>query len=174
MLASFFDRMIRASMLDAAVYRDVSADPSATRQALLVVVLSSLLGAVGAAIGSTWAGLGGRFAQDVALALIGWAVWAFITYLVGARLFRSGARYGDLLRGIGFASSPGVLRLFVFVPVVGGVIYWAVAFWMLIAGVYAVRQSLGVGIGQAIAASVVGWIGLLLVNAFIFAGMQTL
>ena len=39
------DRMLRAARLDATVYEEVEADPSATWQAVGVVVLSSLAGA---------------------------------------------------------------------------------------------------------------------------------
>ena len=39
---SFTQRLIGAAALDAAIYEEVEADPSATGQALAVVVLSSL------------------------------------------------------------------------------------------------------------------------------------
>jgi len=43
---TFTQRLVGATMLDASVYEDVEADPSATWQAVVVVLLSSLAAGV--------------------------------------------------------------------------------------------------------------------------------
>jgi len=48
MADAFIRRLIGAAMLDVATYEDVEADRSATSQALVIVVLSSLAAAIGA------------------------------------------------------------------------------------------------------------------------------
>ena len=48
MNSQFINRMIRASKLDVTLYEEVEADKSATIQAAIVVVLSSLAAGVGA------------------------------------------------------------------------------------------------------------------------------
>ena len=68
---TFMNRMIRAAKLDAHLYEEVEADKSTMRQAMGVVVLSSLAAGVGSI--STM-GLGGILLGTLA-ALGGW--WQF-------------------------------------------------------------------------------------------------
>jgi hypothetical protein len=49
---------------------------------------------------------------------------------------------GELLRTIGFAASPGILRILGMVPGIGGLIYIISTVWMLVAMVVAIRQAL--------------------------------
>lgn len=135
-----FDRMIKAAQLDLPFYEQVEADESATSQALLVVVLV----AVATGIGSLSGGLGGLVLGIIA-AVVGWAIWAWITYWVGTTLLRTPetqANWGQLARTTGFAQSPGVLRIFAFIPFLGGLILLVTAIWQLVAMVIAVRQAL--------------------------------
>lgn len=78
-MASFTERMIGAARLDAATYNEVEADPTATGQAMLVVVLSSLAAGIGA-------GEAGALAMVIAavIALVGWGVWAGVVLGVTA------------------------------------------------------------------------------------------
>ena len=117
-MANIQDRIIRAAKLDAQLYEEVEADREATGQAMAVVVMS----AVAAGIGSL--GTGGLLGivGGTILALAGWFIWAFITYFIGTRLLpepQTKADYGELLRTIGFASAPGLLRVFGVIPGLG-------------------------------------------------------
>ncbi|MCK5255192.1 MAG: hypothetical protein KAQ81_04155, partial [Deltaproteobacteria bacterium] len=102
--------MIRAAKLDVNLYEEVEADKSAMGQAMTVVVISS----VAAGLGSiAKVGIGGILMGTIA-ALIGWYVWAYITYLIGTKILpesQTRADHGELLRTIGFSSSPGLIRV---------------------------------------------------------------
>ena len=138
---SMVDRMIRASRLDVHIFEEVEADTSATRQALSVVALVALATGI-ASLGTT--GLGGLFV-GVVVAIAGWAIWAWILYLIGTKILPSHethADWGQLARTVGFAQSPGVFRVLGVVPVVGGIIFLVASVWMLVAMVIAVRQAL--------------------------------
>ena len=138
---SMVDRMIRASRLDVHIFEEVEADTSATRQALSVVVLVALATGI-ASLGTT--GLSGLF-TGAAIAIVGWAIWAWILYLIGTKILPSHethADWGQLARTVGFAQSPGVFRVLGVVPVVGGIIFLVASVWMLVAMVIAVRQAL--------------------------------
>jgi len=91
-------------------------------------------------------------------ALLGWLLWAGITYLIGAKVFGGTATWGELLRTIGFAQTPGVLHVLGIVPVLGGIIRFGVAIWVLIAGIIAIRQALDVSTAKAILTAVLGWL----------------
>jgi hypothetical protein len=105
-------------------------------------------------------------------ALVFWLLWSRLIYFIGTTLFRgpkapwrSIATYGELLRSIGFAATPGVLMIFAFIPFpLGGIITIVAAVWMFTATVIAVRQALDFSTGRAISSCVVaGAIYLLLV-----------
>jgi len=157
-MSNFTDRMIRAAKLDVNLYEEVEADKGAMSQAMGVVVLSGVAAGVGS-IGA--AGITGIFTGTIT-ALIGWFIWAYITYIVGTKLLpqpQTKADYGELLRTIGFASSPGLLRVFGFIPFLSAIIFFAVSIWMLVAMVIAVRQALDyTSTLRAVGVCIVGWI----------------
>ena len=142
-LASFTERMIGAAKLDVHVYEEVETDPGATSQAMGVVLLASLAGGIGA-VGLGTGGLGSFIIGAIA-ALIGWVSWAFVTYIIGTRLLpepQTRADVGELMRTLGFAQSPGLLRIFGSLPGVGPIVLGLTQIWLLVAMVVAVRQAL--------------------------------
>lgn len=160
-----FDRMIRAAKLEVDFYEEVEADTSATQQALLVVVLASVAQGIGAGLsGYRAAGAEAMIPSLIAGsfgALLGWAIWAALTYWIGTTLFRgpeTSATYGELLRTIGFSASPGVLRIVSFIPLLGPLILLISSLWMLVAMVVAVRQALDFTTARAIGTCLVGWL----------------
>jgi tetrahydromethanopterin S-methyltransferase subunit G len=165
--ASIVDRMIRAARLEPQVYEEVEHDQSATGQAMLVVVL----GAVAAGIGALYGGVIGLIV-GIITAIVGWAVYALVAYWVGTNLFKgphTEATWGQLLRTLGFASSPRVLLVLGIIPVVGILIGLAVFVWTLITTVIAIRQALDFDTGKAIITAVVSWLALLVVSFVITA-----
>lgn len=157
--SSFVIRLIGAMALDPVTYEELEADHSATGQAFLVVVLSSL----GAGIGAR--GYGEGSVQAVlfisGLSLLAWLAWALVTYQIGARLMpepQTQSDVGELLRTIGFSAAPGMLRVFGIVPGATVPAFAITAVWMLAAMVVAVRQSLDyTSTGRAIAVCALGW-----------------
>lgn len=167
-MSSLTDRMIRAAKLDVTLYEEVEADKSAMGQAMWVVVLSSVAAGIGS-IGTT--GAYGLLIGTV-VALIGWFVWAFITYFVGTKILpepQTSADYGELLRTIGFSSSPGVIRILGIIPFLGSVINIVAGIWMLVAMVIAVRQALDYkGTGRAVVVCLIGWVIQLIIMFGVF------
>lgn len=165
----FWNRMLRAARLDAALYEEVEADETARGQAMGVVVLSSLAAGVGTFESAGVMGLLG----GAAAALLSWYVWAFMTYAIGARLLPAAATqatYGQLLRTTGFSSSPGLIRVFSGVPGIGPVVFLAASLWMLIAMVVAVRQALDYeSTWRAVAVCLIGWLVQFAILAVVFS-----
>ena len=157
-MASLQNRMIRAAKLDVNLYEEVEADKGAMGQAMAVVVLSS----VAAGIGSIARGGVPGIVWGTILALIGWFVWAYLTYFIGTKLLpepQTKSTPGELLRTIGFSSSPGLIRVLGFIPGLGWLIMLAASIWMLIAMVIAVRQALDYkSTFRAIGVCLIGWI----------------
>lgn len=161
--------MIRAARLDVNLYEEVEADKQAIGQAMGVVVLASLAAGIGS-IGAT--GMNGLIVGTVG-ALIGWFIWAFITYFVGTKILpepQTSADYGELLRTIGFSSSPGLLRILGIIPVLGSFIFIVSGIWMLVAMIIAVRQALDYNSTlRAVGVCIIGWIIQMVVFWLFFA-----
>jgi hypothetical protein len=137
----FIGRMLRAAWLDADTYEEVEADTGANWQALAVVLLAALAMGVGSIENS---GVSGVLWHTV-VAVAGWYVWAFVTYLIGTRLLPTSdtvADHGELLRTIGFSSSPGILRVLMIFPPLSLWVFAICSLWMLVAMIVAVRQAL--------------------------------
>jgi hypothetical protein len=153
---TFVERMIGAAKLDVRTYEEVEADRTATPQALAVVVLAAVAGGIGAG-----AGLRGLVLGSV-LGLVGWAVWAWLIYFIGTRWLPepdTHADTGELLRTIGFATSPGLLRVVGIVPILGPLVTIVTAVWTLVAMVVAVRQALDYrSTGRAVGVCIIGWL----------------
>jgi len=157
-MSQFVDRMIRAAKLDVHVYEEVEADKSAMSQAMGVVVLSSLAGGIGLI---QEAGLTGVLLGTV-VSLIGWYIWAFLSYIIGTKLLpepQTHADHGELLRTIGFSSAPGMIRVLAIIPGLDTLVYLLASVWMLVAMVIAVRQALDYhSTYRAIGVCIIGWL----------------
>ena len=162
-------RMIGAAMLRTGTYEEVEADTSATKQAMLVVVLV----AVASGIGNFGSGGVLGLVFGIAAALAGWAFWAWITYYVGTTILRTpetDANWGQLARTLGYAQSPGIFKVFGFVPVIGPVVFSIASLWQLIAVVIAIRQALDyTSTWRAIGVAVIGFIGYAVLTGIVLA-----
>ena len=167
-MTSFSDRMIRAAKLDVHVYEEVEADKGALGHAMSVVVLSSIAAGVGS-IAS--AGLGGILMGTIT-ALVAWYLWAWLTYLIGTKLLpepQTRADVGELLRTIGFSSTPGLIRVLGIIPGLANLVFLIASVWMLVAMVIAVRQALDYSSTlRAIGVCLIGWFVQALVFMLLF------
>lgn len=156
-MASWVNRVIGAARLRSATYEEVEADKTANLQALGVVVLSAI------AAGFSMAEGGGRaIGIGIVGALVAWVLWAGLTWLIGTKILPTAethADIGELLRTIGFASAPGIIRVLGALPIVGFVFNLIAGFWMLAAFVVAVRQALDYrSTWRALAVCGIGWL----------------
>ena len=164
-------RMFRAAKLEPALYEEVERDRGALGQALVVVVLVALV-----------AGLPGLVARDFPEFLAGvvraplvWAVFSLLAYLIGAKLLpESGTRasWGELLRTIGFAQAPGLIRVLQLIDnaVFSGLVEVVALVWTTIAVIVAIRAALDyASTGRAIAVGFLGGLAALLLAGAVAA-----
>ncbi len=166
-------RFVGALALDAATYEEVEADRSAIIQAGATVLLSSVAAGIGAS-GFTEGGPG-SIALFSAVALVGWAAWALVTFELGARILPGAQTHsdvGELLRTLGFAAAPGVFQALGVVPGMTKPVFIVTRIWMLLAMIVAVRQALDYSsTGRAVVVCVLGWalaVGIALGSGFLF------
>ena len=145
-------RALGAAALDRGTYEGIEHDRSATAQAVGVVLASSLAAGIGA---SGWNRPEPLVLLVVSVvALVTWLAWVSIIFHLGGRYFaerQTHVTFGELLRTIGFAASPGMLQVFAVVPELTEPVFVASWIWMLAAMTVAVRQALDFkSIGRAL------------------------
>ena len=167
--SSFQNRIIRAAMLDSNLYEEVEADKSSQGQAMAVVILASIAAGIGL---YKTGGFSGIITGTMA-SLISWYVWAYLTYFIGTKFLpepNTQADLGELLRTIGFSSSPGLFRVFYFIPGIGVLVYLISSLWMLVAMIIAVRQALDYNSTlRAVGVCVIGYVIQIFVLVLIFS-----
>jgi hypothetical protein len=140
-MASYAERVVGALKLNTATYEEVEHDVMATSQAAGVVALAS----VASGIGEYWfLGITG-IVRGAAIALLGWSVGAIVLWFVGTKIVPgkdTEADIGQLLRTIGFAGSPGLLRVLGVFPGIGHLSSVIATGWTVVATVVAVRAAL--------------------------------
>ncbi len=166
-MSTFTERIIRAAKLDVNLYEEVEADTGAMGQAMGVVALSSLAAGIGN-IGHYGPGV---MIMGVIGSLAGWFIWAYITYVIGTKLLaepQTSATHGELLRTIGFSSSPGILRILGIIPGITVFINPIISIWMLSAMIIAVRQALDYrSTLRAVGVCLIGWIVQIVIYGFL-------
>ena len=165
-------RMLSAAMLNPAVYADVEHDRGATIQALLVVVLVSIAGGVGGLLSGDFDIVRGLI-FGVIRGVLSWAMWALAALLIGTTILKTPqteADWGQVARGTGFAQTPGLLNVLVFIPILGGIVGFLVFIWQLAGMLFAIRESLDYNsLWRAFFVVLIALIPVIIVNAIIFA-----
>jgi hypothetical protein len=154
-------RVIGVLKLDVPTFEEIEHNSSLTLTAAIIVALVALVSGVGTAFyriifsGSV---LGGFFGTLVST-ILGWLIWAALTWFVGTRFFKGEATIDEMLRVIGFAYIPLFLSI---IPCIGNIIG---AIWAMIAGFIAIRQGLDLDNTKTFLTVVVGAVGYLLLMA---------
>jgi len=157
-MGRFLDRLFRAARLDANLYDEVIADKKAMLQSMMTVFLYSMASAYG---NFGRAGVSG-INFGMITTLFGWYVWAFSCYFIGVRLLPEGQIDVDrkaVLRALGFASSPGLLRLLGLIPDLSGITVVIATVWMIMAAVVALKQALNFkSLSRAAVVCIIAWV----------------
>ncbi|OGO06479.1 MAG: hypothetical protein A2Y73_02770 [Chloroflexi bacterium RBG_13_56_8] len=167
MLQRIIQRMTRIISLNTEVYHEIEHDPKATIEAALIVLVTSFMASLGAAIGS------GRFIHAFLLRfvvgiLLNWLLWSYATLLIGTRFFGGQAKFDGMLRTLGYANAPqvlGILSVFSCLGSLISLVTWALS---LIAGFLAIRETLDLSTEKAILTVAIGWVVVLVVNILLW------
>ncbi len=165
--------MIRVIKLDATFYNEVEADASYQRDALGVVIIVSVLGAIGSfltgLISGSIAGAIGGLLLALVVGIVGYYVWSFAAHWVGTKFFKGQGDLGEVQRALGFAYAPQALNILGFIPCLGGFIGLIAAILSLITGFFAIRESLDQDNTNAVLTMIVATIALFILTAIVSA-----
>ncbi len=158
-------RMKRAMKLDTKLYEEVEHDPFANRQGLLIIAIVSIAQAVGRGLER---GIVGETVGNILVTgffgfletIIGLAIWSYILYFIGTRLFRGVATMQEVWRCTSFARSPGI---FFIIPFFG----FLVNIWILVAYLIGARTALDISTGRTLIAALISAIPFLLMQGLL-------
>ena len=140
------DRMIGAARLNVETFEEVEHNRGATIQALVVVIVVAAFSAIGSFLIGNEVTLLDAVIFGAVRGVAGWAVWALITWMIGATILKTPdteADWGQLARVTGFAQTPGLLTILIFIPWgIGWVIGLAALLWQFAAMLVGIRQAL--------------------------------
>ena len=164
-------RMIGAALLRSETFEEVEADSSAMVQALIVVIIVAIAGAIGNFL-SGEGDIVSALIFGIVFSIVSWAVWALVAVFVGTKILNTEdteADWGQVARCTGFAQTPGILSVLVFIPWVGGLFLLASLAWKIAAMVVAIRQSLDyTSTLRAFFVILISFIPVLIINAVAF------
>ena len=137
---NYFQRLQKAIMLDVSFYEEVENDKKFTDQAMMTVVLVSIVQ------GLMIAGFAPiSLVQGILGSLLRFIIWAFFIAFVGTRILpepETKSNTGELIRTLGFAYAPGLLVIFKVLPFINSFVDPIVVILQLAAMTIAVRQAL--------------------------------
>ncbi|MBI2185465.1 MAG: YIP1 family protein [Thaumarchaeota archaeon] len=163
-ISNLLKRMKRAMMLQDSLYHEVEHDPVASRQGFYIIALVSGCQAIGRSLESVITGK--PFGNIIVTGTLGFietvvglALWSYVFYFIGSKVFKATATPQEIWRCTGFARSPGVFFL---IPFVG----LFVNIWILIAYLKAGKQALDLSTGKTILAALVSALPFLFIQGF--------
>lgn len=156
-MKTFFIRLYRAGKLDEEFYEELVVDSDYLIQSASIIILYSLASGIG---NYTTRGMTG-FILGTIIALISWLLYAYISFFIANQLLEikeTRVDIGELLRITGFASAPGLLRIFGLVPILFNIVFLISTIWMLLTMITAIKQAYELDLLRAAGASLAGWI----------------
>lgn len=165
--------VIRAARLDKSFYNMVEHDTSYNQDALVVVIVSSLVGALGSFLSLL-------FNREIVAALLSFIfgaliavgsyyLWAYVAQFVGTRFFHGTGDFGEVQRCLGFAYAPRLLNVLSVIPCLGAIAGLVAWIWSIVAGYVAIQEALDLDSTNALLTVVISAVIVFLIAAIITA-----
>jgi hypothetical protein len=156
-MKQFFSRISGTIQLEPKAYLEVKENHNALKQAIMLALLSSISTAIGSV---------GGYLEKIPMGLLtacgAWGLWITCLYIFGTWFFPEPGKKTNLkalISVMGFASIPGMLKLFAFLPAVSGIILFGATVWMVAASAVATQQAFNYNsFPRAIGVSFAAWI----------------
>jgi hypothetical protein len=118
------NRIIRAIKLDKTLYTEVKPNEALTNEAITVIILAILAGAIGQFFtGLFFVSFGSAILRLIVHGLIfgtiGIGLFIFLCQFLGQALYKGTATLKEMIRTLGYAQAPAILSILVFIPVLG-------------------------------------------------------
>jgi len=155
MLQKIFGRVVRMIKFDQTVYKEIEEDQTANTEAAIIVVVASLLSAIGAGIHVR--SFGGFIFDLLVGVLLFWLLVSYITMFIGTRLYKGETNFWEMARCIGYASAIRALGILGAIPCLGWIATIVVMILFLIVAFFAIREALDLSTEKTLVSVVLGW-----------------
>jgi len=179
MQEGMIDRIIRAIRLDPTLYREVADDEDYNDEAYIIVGIVTLLSAFGAGLGAAISRTSGQgffgafFSDAITRVLLGWLLWAVISYFVGTMLGGKSS-IPEMMRTLAYAQVPAFVSVLGFIPCLGFLFVVAGFLLSIGAGVIAIRESMEFDTMNAAITAVIGilvYVAATVIIGIVFGGI---
>jgi hypothetical protein len=168
-----FDRIMRAIKMDKTIFSDVAKDPKLMNEAILIVVIVTVVGALGSLF-LTIAFFGLGFLSFILAIIngiaIGWVLWSWVSAWIAKKWQGGNATFQEMLRGFAYATTPRIVGILGFIPFLGWLISLAGSLYSLYLAFLAIKQIQNFDNQKAIINVAIGW-AIFLVVGFIISGI---
>jgi len=141
MINELIDYIYRSIKLDRSLYGNPkNFHELSIYYAVIIIILDGIAGAV--AVSSFYKS---NIMLSGLTAIIGWVVWAILIYIIGIKLFPDPDTKADLRKVliiVGFAHSPGLLRILGIIPGLAIPIIFFTQFWIFASLIIGVKEGL--------------------------------
>lgn len=135
----FTSRVVNAALLNRRTFRDIQEDPAGTAQVYALVGAAAVAAAIGTLDNPTLA------IQNAFLTVAGWLIYSHVAWFLRGYIFDSihaEVSRPNMMRVIGIAYGPGLLRAFGIVPGVGEIIFAVATIWIVVTIAVGLRSTL--------------------------------
>lgn len=151
--SAMLQRVVRAVTFDTQFYAQAKNDSSLNREALIVVIVATVLTGLGALGGGLVA-----FLVTILMSIVGYYLLSYFVTIVGRNFFGGTGSQDQVQRLLGYAWAPRALGLLGWVPCVGWLFGLVATLWAIAVAVVAVREAHGFDTTKAIITAVGGWL----------------
>ncbi|MEC4678126.1 MAG: hypothetical protein VST69_05170 [Nitrospirota bacterium] len=156
-MKQFLDRVLAVIQLEPLAYLEIKENKAPLTQAMFLLFLSSTATALGSVEGYVE-----KIPMAILTACAAWIAWGLLIYVLGTRIFRTPETQVDLItvmRLVGFASAPGILKALAFIPAVSGIILFGTSIWILGTTTIASQQALSYkSFPRALGVTLMSWL----------------
>jgi hypothetical protein len=160
----FLEKMIRGAFLDGAIYRQAAADPNGTGSAFLAICIPVLARFAGSLLLAYRFQFAFRrievFVVSAVIGLLAEIAAIAVMAALSQAVTRRKMGFGEVLRGLAYAQSPGVLTI---IPILGGLL----SLWRIMTTIVAVREITGADLGKTIGLAAIGLVASILVSVIL-------
>ena len=164
--------LIKAAMLDRSVYSIFKQSPEMVMNSLITVSITGLSIAAAMKYTTPESELT-EYSLMIMVAfstvLVGWMMWSYLAKVI-CQILGTESEFRDMMRSIGIAYSPGILSIFITIPIAGSYILLIIWIWVLLSVTRSIQSTQNLSFIKSLIPGLVGWFMAWILFPFLMLG----
>tara|TARA_B100000427_G_C15381847_1_gene539305 strand:+ start:228 stop:749 length:522 start_codon:yes stop_codon:yes gene_type:complete len=164
--------LIKAAMLDRSVYYIFKQSPEMVINSLVTVSITGLSIAAAMKYTTPESELT-EYSLMIMVAfstvLVGWMMWSYLAKVI-CQILGTESEFRDMMRSIGIAYSPGILSIFITIPIAGSYILLIIWIWVLLSVTRSIQSTQNLSFIKSLIPGLVGWFMAWILFPFLMLG----